>query len=110
MMARPRTAAAIFLLALLLAACDKNDNVYQGWIEADLIFVAPDEVGRVQTLTVREGDTVKTGELLFTVDDDLQQADLAQVKASLTNAKQTFDRASQLAKNAPGRRKTSMPL
>ena len=105
MMARPRTAAAIFLLALLLAACDKNDNVYQGWIEADLIFVAPDEVGRVQTLTVREGDTVKTGELLFTVDDDLQQADLAQVKASLTNAKQTFDRASQLAKNGAGTQK-----
>ena len=44
-------------------------------------------------LSVREGDTVKTGELLFTVDDDLQQADLAQVKASLTNAQQTFDRA-----------------
>ena len=89
---------AACVLALLLAACNKDDNVYQGWIEADLIFVAPDEVGRVQTLSVREGDTVKTGELLFTVDDDLQQADLAQVKASLTNAQQTFDRASQLEK------------
>ena len=90
---------------LLLAACNNNDNTYQGWIEADLIFVAPDEVGRVQTLSVREGDTVKTGEPLFTVDDELQQADLAQVKASLTNAQQTFDRAAMLAKSGAGTQK-----
>jgi HlyD family secretion protein len=98
-------AAAACLLALSLAACNKADTSYQGWIEANLIFVAPDEVGRVQTLSVREGDTVKTGEPLFTVDDDLQQADLAQVKASLINAQQTFDRASSLAKTGSGTQK-----
>jgi HlyD family secretion protein len=93
------------LLALLLAACNKNDSAYQGWIEADFIFVAPDEVGRVQTLAVREGDVVKTGELLFALDDDLQQADLAQVKASLTNAQQTYDRAAMLLKTGAGTQK-----
>jgi len=98
-------AAAAVLLALLLAGCNNNDNTYQGWIEADLIFVAPDEVGRVTTLSAREGDTVKAGDPLFTVDDDLQQADLAQVKASVVNAQQTFDRASQLAKNGAGTQK-----
>ncbi|MGO8976404.1 MAG: HlyD family secretion protein [Steroidobacteraceae bacterium] len=97
--------AAGCLLALLLAACNKNDSAYQGWIEADFIFVAPDEVGRVQTLAVRDGDAVKTGELLFTVDDDLQQADLAQVKASLTNAQQTYDRAAMLLKTGAGTQK-----
>jgi len=97
--------AAACALALTLAACNKADTSYQGWIEANLIFVAPDEVGRVQALSVREGDTVKTGEPLFTVDDDLQQADIAQVKASLTNAQQTFDRASQLAKTGAGTQK-----
>ena len=81
------------------------DTGYQGWIEANLIFVAPDEVGRVQTLSVREGDTVKTGDPLFTVDDDLQQADLAQVKASLTNAQQTYDRASMLLRTGAGTQK-----
>ena len=78
-------------LTLMLAACSKSDSTYQGWIEANLIFVAPDEVGRVQTLGVKEGDVVKVAQPLFTVDDDLQQADLAQVKASLTNAQQTYD-------------------
>ena len=29
---------------------------FQGWVEAYFIFVSPDEVGRVETLSVREGD------------------------------------------------------
>lgn len=105
MTASLRTAAAVCLLALALASCNAQPASYQGWIEADLIFVAPDEVGRVQTLSVQEGDTVKTGAPLFTVDDDLQEADLAQVKASLTNAQQTYDRASMLLKTSAGTQK-----
>jgi len=97
--------AGIVALTLGLAACKKADSTYQGWIEANLIFVAPDEVGRVQTLSVREGDTISKGEALFTVDDDLQQADLAQVKAALVNAQQSFDRAQQLAKTGAGTQK-----
>lgn len=93
------------LCALVLASCQNKDDPYQGWVEADLIFVAPDEVGRVQTLAVREGDTVKAGDPLFTVDDDLQQADLAQVKAALVNAQQTYDRAKMLAGNGSGTQK-----
>lgn len=104
MSARP-FGVLMLLVALALGACSKDDNTYQGWVEANLIFVAPDEVGRVQTLSVQEGDVVKVGEPLFTVDDDLQQADLAQVKASLTNAQQTFDRAQQLAKTGAGTQK-----
>jgi len=96
-------AALAGLCALLPVSCSKpQEPTYQGWIEANLIFVAPDETGRVQTLAVREGDAVKAGDPLFTVDDDLQRADLAQVKASLTNAQQTYDRASMLLKTGAG--------
>jgi HlyD family secretion protein len=97
--------AAVLSSALLLAACNNHDDSWQGWIEANLIFVAPDEVGRVQTLSVREGDVVKTGDPLFTVDDDLQRADLGQVTAALTNAQQTYDRAQSLAKTGSGTQK-----
>ena len=100
-----RVLAAIAAGLFVLAGCNKSDNGYQGWIEANLIFVAPDEVGRVQTLSVREGDGVKTGDALYTVDDDLQLADLAQVKASLKNAQQTYDRASMLLKTGAGTQK-----
>ena len=65
------------LSGLALAGCDKGaDRQLQGWVEAELIFVSPDEQGRVETLKVREGDHVKQGDLLFTVDDDLQKADV----------------------------------
>ena len=72
--------------------------------------LAPEDVGRVQTLSVREGDTVKTGEPLFTVDDELQQADLAQVKA-LADQRATNLRSCQrcCSRPVPARKRTSMP-
>jgi HlyD family secretion protein len=98
---------AVLLSAVLaLAACDKtNDRSYQGWVEADLIFISPDEIGRVETLSVREGETVAKGAPLFTVDPDLQQADVAMAQASLTNAQQAYERAHTLLRTAAGTQK-----
>src|ERR1700716_3755597 len=91
------------LLAAPLAGCNETKNPgYQGWVEADMIFVSPDESGRVTKLGVREGDEVKAGEPLYSVDDDLQQADLNQNKATLANAQQTYDRAASLSKTGSG--------
>jgi HlyD family secretion protein len=99
--------AVIMLAALTVAGCDDGNNrMLQGWVEADLIFVSPDEQGRVETLKVREGDQVKKGELLFTVDDDLQQADVVVRKTAVINAQQSFDRAKELLKTAAGTQKT----
>ena len=90
-------------LSLALTGCgEKRQAGYQGWIEADLIFVSPDEAGRVIRMNVREGDEVKTGTPLFSLDDDLQQADLNQANATLANARQTFDRAQTLSKTGSG--------
>jgi HlyD family secretion protein len=90
-------------LALALAGCnDKRDPGYQGWVEADMIFVSPDESGRVTKLNVREGDEVKSGDALYSVDDDLQQANLNQHKATLANAQQSYDRAASLSKTGSG--------
>ena len=95
------------LAGLALTGCDKgNDHQLQGWVEAELIFVSPDEQGRVETLKVREGDRVKRGDLLFTVDDDLQKADLVVRKTAVVNAQQNFDRAKELLKTAAGTQKT----
>jgi HlyD family secretion protein len=97
---RVATAAA---LAALLAGCDNNrDPGFQGWVEADMIFVSPDETGRVIRLNVREGDEVKQGDQLYSVDDDLQKADLNQNKATLANAQQTYDRAASLRGTGAG--------
>lgn len=95
------------LLLLALAACDDDrGRRLQGWVEAELIFVSPDEQGRVENLKVREGDHVKKGDLLFTVDDDLQKADLEVKRTAVVNAQQAFDRAKELLKTAAGTQKT----
>ena len=97
----------VLLLAAMLAGCNETKNPgYQGWIEADMIFVSPDEPGRVIKLNVREGDQVKAGAPLYSVDDDLQLADLNQNKATLANAQQTYDRASALSKTGAGTQAT----
>jgi len=98
---------AVAALATTLAGCnEKRDPGFQGWVEADMIFVSPDESGRVTKLNVREGDEVKQGEQLYSVDDDLQKADLNQNKATLANAQQTYDRAASLSKTGAGTQAT----
>ncbi|MCS3719353.1 HlyD family secretion protein [Bradyrhizobium elkanii] len=90
-------------LAAALAGCqEKRDPGFQGWVEADMIFVSPDESGRVIKLNVREGDEVKPGDLLYSVDDDLQRADLNQNNATLANARQSYDRAASLRGTGAG--------
>lgn len=99
--------AMVVLATLALAACSKhNEQEVQGWVEAELVFVSPDEQGRVEVEKVREGDRVKKGDVLFTLDNDLQAADLAVKEAAVVNAQQAFDRAKQLLTTAAGTRKT----
>jgi HlyD family secretion protein len=101
-----RHLAVAFAAALALAGCGStNEAGLQGWVEADLIFVSPDEIGRVETLSVREGDAVAQGAPLFTVDPDLQQADVQMAQASLTNARQAYERAQALLKTSAGTQK-----
>jgi len=105
MIARRLGILCVSLLAL--AACSKSvDPGYQGWVEADLIFISPDEAGRIDTLSVREGDIVEKGAPLFTVDPELQQADVEMAKAALINANQALERAQILLKTAAGTQKT----
>ena len=93
----------LLLASLSLAGCwDSKKPGYQGWVEADMIFVSPDEQGRVVKLNIREGDRVEVGMPLFAVDDDLQQAALNQSNATLVNARQAYDRAASLSKTGSG--------
>lgn len=95
----------LVLVALALAACNGSGETFQGWVEADLVFVGPDEAGRVETLSVREGDRVAAGAPLFTVDADQQKADVLSGEATLANMQQSFRRAEELLKNRTGTQK-----
>ena len=105
----PRSAGllAAMVAAFALAGCNRDNEIrLQGWVEAELIFVSPDEQGRVEQEKVREGDHVKKGDLLFTLDEDLQQADVVVREAAVTTAEQGFERAKQLLTTSSGTQKT----
>ena len=102
-----RRIALALLAVLILAGCDNGkEPMFQGWIEAELIFVGPDEAGRVETLSVREGDQVALKAPLFTVDPDLQLADVAMQEATMKNAQLAYDRAQALLKTQAGTQRT----
>jgi HlyD family secretion protein len=93
--------------ALVLGGCNnEREPTFQGWIEADMIFVGPDEAGRIETLSVREGDVVELRAPLFTLDADLQRADVAMQEAAVKNAQLAYDRAVTLMKTQAGTQKT----
>ena len=87
--------------ARLLAACSRNNGSdFQGWIEADFIFVSPDEQGRVEELKVREGDRVENRRAAVHARCRPASGRTWRWReATLTNAKQAFERAQQLAQD-----------
>lgn len=112
-MKRRLTVVAIVLLAVIGGvACyaylrsNGGPPQYQGWVEADFVFVSPDEMGRIEKLSVREGSAVVIGSPLFTLDEDLQRAAVAENEAAVVNARQAYERAKALLKDAVGSRKT----
>ncbi|KAB2910402.1 MAG: efflux RND transporter periplasmic adaptor subunit [Hyphomicrobiaceae bacterium] len=112
-MANGRTVVLFAVAALALAAVTfayvrqtTAPSEFQGWVEAELLFISPDEAGRVDTLSVREGDVVAAGAPLFTLDADLQRAAVAENEAAVVNARQSYDRAKALLNKAVGSQKT----
>ncbi len=81
------------LLLLAIAACKPNsDTVFQGYAEGDYLRLAPEASGRLTALVVARGDRVKSGDLLFQLDDqeaaiarDQAAADLAEAEAKLAD-------------------------
>jgi len=66
MVSRTRIVVAVAIAVALGAALgtyaylrSAPPREFEGWIEAYFIFVSPDESGRVETLSVREGDSIE---------------------------------------------------
>lgn len=62
-------AIAVAVLLTLAAACSGPEEArLTGYVEADLLYLAPQDAGVVATLAVRQGDRVEKGDALFTLD------------------------------------------
>jgi HlyD family secretion protein len=77
---------------------------FQGYVEGYLVFMAPEEGGRIEELTVESGDRVSESELLFKLDASVQsaqrneaEAKLQQTRAQLANLRAALQRPEEIA-------------
>jgi len=78
-----------------------------GNIRADeAVIIRPEINGLVKDLHFSEGDTVEAGDLLFSLDDEILSAELAEAESALELAKRNYDRSKQLYSRQVGTERT----
>jgi len=84
---------ACLLAFLALGSCDKppDTGAFQGYVDAEFLRMAAPEGGWVTAVPVTKGESVAANTLLFTLDDTLQRAAVAQARASLAQAQSSLD-------------------
>jgi HlyD family secretion protein len=88
----------LFLIAatLFVFGCDAYQaNDFPGYMEADLVLVGSEQGGRVETLSVEEGDSVEKGAAVFTLESTEQEAEVAAAKARVAEAEARLADAKQ---------------
>ena len=87
-LARPALCAGLLLAAAGLSGCLEGDARSQlpGYIEADITAVATPVAGTLFQMGVKEGQIVKSGEKLYTLESNREQAQLAEAQARKTQA------------------------
>jgi HlyD family secretion protein len=87
--------ALAFLIVVLAACSEPPSNVFQGYVEGEYVNVASSLGGTLQTLSVTRGQQVQEGAPLFALENDYEQAGVAEAQHGLQRAK---DRLADLEK------------
>lgn len=64
---------------------------WNGYVEADYVYVGALTAGSIQSLSAHEGDTVAVGDTLFTLDNSQQEALLTAARAQVAAAQANVD-------------------
>jgi HlyD family secretion protein len=84
------------VVALLLTTFPANrETIFPGYMEADLVLVGSEQGGRVETLSVQEGDSVDKATPIFTLESTEQEAEVAAARARVTEAEARLADAKQ---------------
>lgn len=67
---------------------------FSGYVEARYVYAAPASAGQIETITVKEGDTILVGDLLFRLKQDQQLSVLAGANARVEAARANLDNLS----------------
>jgi HlyD family secretion protein len=88
-------AALSLPLLALLCGCPKAggpaQSLWQGYVEGEYVYVAPVFGGKLESLKVRRGALVGSGEPLFKLDSQEEAAQLASAEGLLAQAQATLD-------------------
>lgn len=75
--------STLIALSLTLVGCQQKSAILQlpGYIEADVTMVASPVAGTLQQMQVKEGQSIKAGELLYVLESAQEEAKLAEARA-----------------------------
>lgn len=79
------------MLILLLAGCGKSDHKYQGYIEAENIYISSPYGGKLLELHATRGKLVEKGDLLFELDPNPEVMNLTESEALYQQGLATLD-------------------
>jgi len=75
--------AAIAFAIVLMTYPANQDAEFPGYMEADLVLVGSEQGGRVSSLSVEEGASVKQGDPIFVLESEEQEASVAAARSRL---------------------------
>ncbi|HTL73366.1 MAG TPA: HlyD family efflux transporter periplasmic adaptor subunit [bacterium] len=81
-----KTILSVLAVAILAGCAKKSPGTFQGYIEGEYVYLAAPLGGALTNLAVARGDSVKTGQLLFTLEREAEAAALAQADQNLAQA------------------------
>jgi len=85
-------ASGLALLVVLLPGCrPANDHRFQGYIEGEYVYASSPVGGALTQLAVARGDTVKAGQLLFSLEHGAESAAVTQAEQELAQAQAQLD-------------------
>jgi HlyD family secretion protein len=77
---------AIAIAFTLFTLPANKETEFPGYMEADLVLVGSEQGGRVASLAVEEGDKVKQGDPIFTLESSEQEASVEAARARVQEA------------------------
>ena len=96
------SAVCVLLAPFLISSCsDAPQDRFQGYVEGEFVYVASSLPGQLQSLSVRRGQQVKTGDPLFALDETAERAARDQAKAELVLAEAEYARQEKLYRQGP---------
>jgi HlyD family secretion protein len=89
---RPAATLGLLLALLVVTGCrERLAHGYQGYLEAEFVYVGAPLAGRLTRLAVTRGQEVKEGDLLFELEQTSEAAAVAEAEKRLAQARARLD-------------------